>query len=182
MPVNKVILIGNLGRDPEVRATPSGQTVCNFSIATSEKFTGRDGTQREQTEWHNVVAWAKLADACGRYLAKGRQVYVEGRLTTRQYEAKDGTGKRACASKSAKSRNCASSAKSRNCASSAKQKQIEWPALPQARLAATVTLAVSSRPNAGNLPGTRSGVRVPGMMFCVWPGGGTNARKGSKRH
>ena len=65
MPVNKVILIGNLGRDPEVRATPSGQTVCNFSIATSEKFTGRDGTQREQTEWHNVVAWAKLADACG---------------------------------------------------------------------------------------------------------------------
>lgn len=94
MSVNKVILVGNLGRDPEVRATPSGQSVCSFSVATTERFNDRSGQQREQTEWHNVVAWGRQADLCGQYLRKGRQVYVEGRLTTRQYEAKDGTGKR----------------------------------------------------------------------------------------
>jgi single-strand DNA-binding protein len=94
MSVNKVILVGNLGRDPEVRSTPSGQSVCTFSIATTDRFTDRSGQQREQTEWHNVVAWGKQADICGQYLKKGRQVYVEGRLTTRQYDAKDGTGKR----------------------------------------------------------------------------------------
>ncbi|MBV8362268.1 MAG: single-stranded DNA-binding protein [Deltaproteobacteria bacterium] len=94
MSVNKVILVGNLGRDPEVRATPSGQSVCNFSLATTERYTDRAGQQRDQTEWHNVVVWGKQADLCGQYLKKGRQVYVEGRLTTRQYEAKDGTGKR----------------------------------------------------------------------------------------
>jgi single-strand DNA-binding protein len=94
MSVNKVILVGNLGRDPEVRATPSGQSVCNFTLATTERFTDRAGQQRDQTEWHNVVVWGKQADLCGQYLKKGRQVYVEGRLTTRQYEAKDGTGKR----------------------------------------------------------------------------------------
>lgn len=94
MAVNKVILVGNLGRDPEVRAMPSGQSVCNFSLATTERFTGRDGHQHEQTEWHNVVVWGKQADLCGQYLKKGRQVYVEGRLTTREYEARDGSGKR----------------------------------------------------------------------------------------
>jgi single-strand DNA-binding protein len=94
MSVNKVILVGNLGRDPEVRSTPSGQSVCTFSLATTDRFTDRTGQQRELTEWHNVVAWGKQADLCGQYLKKGRQVYVEGRLTTRQYEAKDGTGKR----------------------------------------------------------------------------------------
>jgi single-strand DNA-binding protein len=94
MSVNKVILVGNLGRDPELSATPSGQSVCSFSVATTERFTDRGGQQREQTEWHNVVAWGRQADLCGQYLKKGRQVYVEGRLTTRQYEAKDGTGKR----------------------------------------------------------------------------------------
>jgi single-strand DNA-binding protein len=94
MSVNKVILVGNLGRDPEVRATPSGQSVCNFSLATTDRFTDRAGQQRDQTDWHNVVVWGKQADLCGQYLKKGRQVYVEGRLTTRQYEAKDGTGKR----------------------------------------------------------------------------------------
>jgi single-strand DNA-binding protein len=94
MSVNKVILVGNLGRDPEVRATPSGQSVCSFSVATSDRFTDRTGQQRDQTEWHNVVVWGKQADLCGQYLKKGRQVYIEGRLTTRQYEAKDGTGKR----------------------------------------------------------------------------------------
>jgi single-strand DNA-binding protein len=94
MSVNKVILVGNLGRDPELRATPSGQSVCNFSLATTERFTDRGGQQRDQTEWHNIVVWGKQADLCGQYLKKGRQVYVEGRLTTRQYDAKDGSGKR----------------------------------------------------------------------------------------
>ncbi len=94
MSVNKVILVGNLGRDPEVRATPSGQSVCNFTLATTERFTDRAGQQRDQTEWHNGVVWGKQADLCGQYLKKGRQVYLEGRLTTRQYEAKDGSGKR----------------------------------------------------------------------------------------
>ena len=94
MSVNKVILVGNLGRDPEVRSTPSGQSVCNFSLATTERFTGRDGQSRENTEWHKVVVWGKPADACGRYLKQGSQAYVEGRITTREYEARDGSGKR----------------------------------------------------------------------------------------
>lgn len=94
MSVNKVILVGNLGRDPEVRSTPTGQSVCNFSVATTEKFTSRDGSNKESTQWHNVVVWGKLADNCGQYLKKGRQVYVEGKLTSRSYEAKDGSGKR----------------------------------------------------------------------------------------
>jgi single-strand DNA-binding protein len=94
MSVNKAILVGNLGRDPELRSTPSGQTVANFSIATTENFTDRGGARQERTEWHRIVAWGKLADVCGQYLKKGRQVYVEGRITTRQYEAKDGSGKR----------------------------------------------------------------------------------------
>jgi single-strand DNA-binding protein len=92
--VNKVILIGNLGRDPEVRYTTSGQAVANFSMATKEVFNDRSGTKQERTEWHNIVAWAKLAEICGQFLKKGSQVYVEGRLTTRNYEAKDGSGKR----------------------------------------------------------------------------------------
>jgi single-strand DNA-binding protein len=94
MSVNKVILVGNLGREPELRATPSGQSVCNFSLATTERFTGRDGQAREQTEWHNIVVWGKPAEACGRYLKKGSQAYIEGRITNREYEARDGTGKR----------------------------------------------------------------------------------------
>src|ERR1043166_3273638 len=94
MSVNKVILVGSLGRDPEVLSTPTGQSVCNFSVATTEKFTGRDGSNKESTQWHNVVVWGKTADNCGQYLKKGRQVYVEGKLTSRSYEAKDGSGKR----------------------------------------------------------------------------------------
>jgi single-strand DNA-binding protein len=74
MSVNKVILVGNLGRDPEVRNTPSGQSVCTLSVATTERLTERAGQPREQTEWHNVVVWGKQADACGQYLKKGRQV------------------------------------------------------------------------------------------------------------
>jgi single-strand DNA-binding protein len=94
MSVNKVILVGNLGRDPEIRYLPSGQTVASFSVATTERFKGRDGQMRDQTEWHNVVVYGKQAETCGQYLKKGRQVYIEGRLTTRQWEAKDGSGKR----------------------------------------------------------------------------------------
>lgn len=89
--INKVILIGNLGVDPEMRHTAGGQAVCNFRIATSESWGGRDGQERqEKTEWHNIVAWAKLAEICNEYLRKGRQVYIEGRLQTRQWEDKDG--------------------------------------------------------------------------------------------
>ena len=91
MSINKVIVIGNLGADPVVRALPSGQNVANLSLATTERFTDRSGTRQARTEWHRVVAFGRLADTCERFLSKGRQVYVEGRLTTRQYEAKDGS-------------------------------------------------------------------------------------------
>jgi single-strand DNA-binding protein len=94
MSVNKAIVVGNLGRDPEVRALPSGQSVAKFSVATTARFKGRDGERQERTEWHRVVAFGKLADNCQRLLSKGRQVYIEGRLTTRQYQAKDGSGTR----------------------------------------------------------------------------------------
>ena len=94
MAINKVIMIGNLGANPEVRALPSGQNVANFSLATTERFTDRNGAKQERTDWHRIVAFGRLADTCERFLSKGRQVYVEGRLTTRQYEAKDGSGKR----------------------------------------------------------------------------------------
>jgi single-strand DNA-binding protein len=94
MSINKAIVVGNLGRDPEVRSLPSGQNVANFSVATKARFKDRNGEPQERTEWHRVVAFGKLADTCQQFLAKGRQVYVEGRLTTRQYEAKDGSGKR----------------------------------------------------------------------------------------
>jgi single-strand DNA-binding protein len=94
MSINKAILVGNLGRDPEVRALPSGQSVANLSVATKARFTDRNGERQERTEWHRVVAFGKLADNCQRLLSKGRQVYVEGRLRTRQYQAKDGSGPR----------------------------------------------------------------------------------------
>jgi single-strand DNA-binding protein len=94
MAINKVIVIGNLGANPDIRALPSGQNVANFSLATTERFTDRNGAKQERTEWHRIVAFGRLADTCQRFLSKGRQVYIEGRLTTRQYEAKDGSGKR----------------------------------------------------------------------------------------
>ncbi len=93
MSVNKAIIV-DLGRDPEVRALPSGQSVANLSVATKARFTDRNGERQERTEWHRVVAFGKLADNCQRLLSKGRQVYVEGRLRTRQYQAKDGSGQR----------------------------------------------------------------------------------------
>ena len=91
MSVNKVILIGNLGKDPEVRFTQTGSAVANFSIATSEQWNDRDGKRQERTEWHNIVVWGKQAETCGQYLAKGRQVYVEGSIRTRSYDDKTGT-------------------------------------------------------------------------------------------
>jgi single-strand DNA-binding protein len=94
MAVNKAILVGNLGRDPEVRHIPSGQVVANFTLATSESFNDRNGARQERTDWHSIVVYGKQAELCGQYLKKGRQVYVEGRLQTREYEAKDGSGKR----------------------------------------------------------------------------------------
>jgi len=88
--VNKVILIGRLGADPEVRYTPSGTPVANFRIATSESWNDKQGQKQERTEWHRIVAWNKLAELCGEYLSKGRQVYVEGKLQTRQWDDRDG--------------------------------------------------------------------------------------------
>ena len=87
--LNKVILIGNLGSDPEMRYTASGTAVCKFSLATSRKFTGKDGQKQEKTEWHRIVAWTKLAEICGQYLSKGKQVMIEGRIEYGSYE-KDG--------------------------------------------------------------------------------------------
>lgn len=88
--LNKVMLIGNLGRDPELRSTPGGTQVANFSLATTENYTDRGGNRQERTEWHRVVLWGKLAEIAGQYLSKGRQVYIEGRLQTREWEDKQG--------------------------------------------------------------------------------------------
>ncbi len=90
--LNKVQLIGNLGKDPELRYTSSGVAVATFSIATSDSWKDQEGNQQERTEWHNIVAWRKLAEICGEWLKKGRRVYIEGRLQTRSYE-KDGVKK-----------------------------------------------------------------------------------------
>lgn len=86
MSVNKVILLGNLGADPEVRTTPQGQLVATVSLATSESFKDASGSRRERTEWHRVVLWGKLAELAQRYLQKGRKVYIEGRITTRSWD------------------------------------------------------------------------------------------------
>lgn len=89
--INKVILVGNLGRDPEIRYTPSGQAVANFTVATSEKWKDKNsGEMQENTEWHRIVVWGGLAEICGKYLSKGRQVYLEGRLQTRKWQGQDG--------------------------------------------------------------------------------------------
>jgi single-strand DNA-binding protein len=93
MSINKAIVVGKLGRDPEVSTLPSGN-VANLAVATKARFKDRNGERQERTEWHRVVAFGKLADNCQRLLSKGRQVYIEGRLGTRQYEAKDGSGTR----------------------------------------------------------------------------------------
>ncbi len=88
--VNKVILVGRLGADPEVKTVTGGNTVARLSLATSESWNDKQGQKQERTEWHRVVVWGKLAELCGRYLSKGRQVYVEGRLQTRSWEDQQG--------------------------------------------------------------------------------------------
>lgn len=88
--LNKVMIIGHLGRDPEMRYTPSGRPVTTFSVATSRSWNTVDGERHQETEWFNVVAWGNLAEICKQYLAKGQQVYIEGRLQTRKWEDKEG--------------------------------------------------------------------------------------------
>lgn len=93
MGVNKAILVGRLGKDPEVRSTPNGQSLAKFSIATDRKWKDRDGNRQEHTEWHNIICWGRQAEIAGQYLHKGKEVYVEGRLQTDSWEDKD-TGKK----------------------------------------------------------------------------------------
>jgi single-strand DNA-binding protein len=93
MSVNKVILVGRLGQNPEVKYTPAGAAVANFSIATNESWVDKQGQKQERTEWHRIVVWGKLAELCQQYLTKGRQAYIEGRLQTRQWQDKDGQTK-----------------------------------------------------------------------------------------
>jgi len=88
--INKVILIGRLGKDPEVKYTPSGAPVAKFTLATDEVFKDRSGETQRRTEWHNIVAWSKLAEICGEYLTKGKQVYIEGSIRSRQWEDPSG--------------------------------------------------------------------------------------------
>ena len=92
--VNKAILVGNLGRDPESKPLPSGGLVTNFSLATSRKFKDRDGNKKEETEWHNVVVYGKQAEIASQYLVKGKTVYVEGRIQTRSWDDKERPGKK----------------------------------------------------------------------------------------
>ncbi len=92
--VNKVILIGRLGKDPEVKYTPSGAPVAKFSLATDESYKDRSGEQQKRTEWHNIVAWNKLAEICGQYLTKGKQVYIEGSIRSREWQDQSGNKRR----------------------------------------------------------------------------------------
>ncbi|MBC8554715.1 MAG: single-stranded DNA-binding protein [Candidatus Brocadiales bacterium] len=86
MSLNKAMLIGRLGHKPEVKYTETGKAVCNFSVATSENWKDKNGEKKENTEWHNIVVWGKLAETCGQYLDKGRQVFIEGKMQTRSWE------------------------------------------------------------------------------------------------
>ncbi len=88
--VNKAIIVGNLGKDPEVRFTQSGQAMARFSVATTDTWMDRENGRQERTEWHNIVVWGKQAETCGQYLSKGRQVYIEGRIQTRKFEDREG--------------------------------------------------------------------------------------------
>ena len=92
--INKVILVGRLGKDPEVRSTPGGQTVTKFTVATDERFTDKNGEKQERTEWHNIVAWARLGEICGQYLRKGKLVYIEGSIRTDRWDDKESGQKR----------------------------------------------------------------------------------------
>lgn len=88
--INKVIIVGNLGKDPELRYTPQGQAVVNFPVATSENWTDKGGQKQERTEWHKIVVWGKLGELCSKYLSKGRKAFIEGRLQTRAWDDKEG--------------------------------------------------------------------------------------------
>lgn len=90
MSVNKVIILGRLGSEPELKYTPSGAAVCNFSLATTESWADKSGQKQEKTEWHRIVVWGKLAELCNQYLAKGRQAFIEGSLQTRSWDGQDG--------------------------------------------------------------------------------------------
>jgi single-strand DNA-binding protein len=92
--INKVILVGRLGKDPEIRSTPGGQSVAKFTMATDERFTDRNGEKQERTEWHNIVAWGKLGEICGQYLKKGKLVYIEGSIRTDSWDDKESGQKR----------------------------------------------------------------------------------------
>jgi single-strand DNA-binding protein len=92
--LNKIMLIGHLGKDPEIRYTPDGSPVATFSLATSENWTDKNGSRQEHTEWHTIVAWNRLADLSKRFLSKGRQVYVEGRIRSREWTDRDGNKRR----------------------------------------------------------------------------------------
>lgn len=94
MSLNRAMVIGYLGADPELRSLPSGQHAVSFSVATNEPYTDKEGNKIEHTEWHNIVAFGKLAEICPQYLKKGRQVFVEGRMRTREFEAKNNGGPR----------------------------------------------------------------------------------------
>jgi len=87
--INKVILVGRLGKDPEIRSTPGGNTVAKFTVATDERYTDKSGEKQERTEWHNIVAWGKLAEICGQYLRKGKLVYIEGSIRTDSWDDKE---------------------------------------------------------------------------------------------
>ena len=87
--INKVILVGRLGKDPEIRSTPQGTTVAKFTVATDEKYNDRDGNRQERTEWHNIAAWGKLGEICGQYLRKGKLVYIEGSIRTDSWDDKE---------------------------------------------------------------------------------------------
>ena len=91
--VNKVILLGRLGKNPEIKYTPNGTAIANWTMATSENYKDKDGQKQERTEWHRIVAFGRLAEICGEYLAKGKQIYVEGRIQTRSWDDKDGNKK-----------------------------------------------------------------------------------------
>jgi single-strand DNA-binding protein len=92
--INKVILVGRLGKDPEIRSTPGGKTVAKFTVATDERYTDRNGEKQDRTEWHNIVAWDRLGEICGQYLKKGKLVYIEGSLRTDSWDDKESGQKR----------------------------------------------------------------------------------------
>jgi len=91
--LNKAMIIGNLGKDPDVRTTSGGQTVCELSIATNESYTDKNGQQQDRTEWHRIIVWGRQAELCGEYLKKGRSVFVEGKIQTRKWQDKDGNNR-----------------------------------------------------------------------------------------